>query len=130
MQDTVIGIIAQQNQVSVNQTKAVIKLLEEGSTVPFISRYRKEATQGLDEVAVEHIRLSVLKFKELEKRKATIIETITAAGLLTTELEKKIDQCWDAAELEEQETILDTYRRALGMLPELDEESEDEFEAA
>lgn len=101
MQDTVIGIIAQQNQISVHQTKAVIKLLEEGSTVPFISRYRKEATQGLDEVAVEQIRLSVLKFKELEKRKVTIIETITAAGLLTIELEKKIDQCWDAAELED-----------------------------
>ena len=67
-----IAIIAQQLGIQARQVAATIKLLNEGSTVPFISRYRKELTQALDEVHIENIRLLNLKYTELVKRKLTI----------------------------------------------------------
>jgi uncharacterized protein len=75
--------------------------LNEGSTVPFIARYRKELTNALDEVQIENIRLLNLKFTELVKRKISIIETIKEQGKLTPLLEKSIHDCWDLNLLED-----------------------------
>ena len=65
-----------------------ISLFEDGATIPFISRYRKERTGGLDEVAIAEIRHWADVFAEMEKRKATVLENIQAAGALTDELKK------------------------------------------
>ncbi|MBJ7427595.1 MAG: RNA-binding transcriptional accessory protein [Bacteroidia bacterium] len=96
-----IAIIAQQLGIQARQVAATIKLLNEGSTVPFISRYRKELTQALDEVHIENIRLLNLKYTELVKRKLTIIDTIKEQGKLTPALEKSIVDCWDTNLLED-----------------------------
>ena len=77
------------------------KLFEEGATIPFISRYRKERTGGLDEVAVAEIRHWNDVFVEMEKRKATIIETIGQAGALTDDLRSQIENCVESRELED-----------------------------
>ena len=76
-------------------------LFEEGATIPFISRYRKERTGGLDEVAVAEVRHWNDVFVEMEKRKATILETIEQAGALTDELRRKIENCVESRELED-----------------------------
>lgn len=78
-----------------------IRLLGEGATVPFISRYRKEATGGLDEVAVGKIKELLEKYTELEKRKETILHTIQEQDKLTDELRDKITECYDPTELED-----------------------------
>lgn len=83
---------------SVDNTLA---LLEEGCTIPFISRYRKERTGGLDEVQITRINELNERLKETVKRKETIIKTIEGQGKLTPELKKRIDECWDADELED-----------------------------
>ena len=86
------------------QEKAVantLALLEEGCTIPFISRYRKERTGGLDEVQIAAISDRFDKLQEIQKRKETVIKTITDLGKLTPELQKRIDDCWDATELED-----------------------------
>ena len=77
------------------------KLFEEGATIPFISRYRKERTGGLDEVAVAEIRHWTQVFEDMEKRKATILETIEGLGKLTPELKSSVEDCVDARELED-----------------------------
>lgn len=78
-----------------------IALLEEGCTIPFISRYRKERTGGLDEVQIAAISDTVEKLKEVDKRKETVIRTITELGKMTPELKKRIEDCWNATELED-----------------------------
>lgn len=78
-----------------------LQLLDEGCTIPFISRYRKERTGGLDEVQITSISELNDKLKEIEKRKETIIKAITEQGKLTPELAKRIDTCYDTAELED-----------------------------
>ena len=78
-----------------------IKLLTEGATIPFISRYRKEATGGLDEVQITTINTAYKKLQELTKRKETILSTIEEQGKLTNELRSRIVQCMDATELED-----------------------------
>ena len=86
------------------QEKAVantLSLLEEGCTIPFISRYRKERTGGLDEVQIAAISDRLDKLKEIEKRKETVIKTITDLEKMTPELQQRIDACWDATELED-----------------------------
>jgi uncharacterized protein len=75
--------------------------LEEGATVPFISRYRKEMTGSLDEVAIGNIKEAKEQFDELDKRKVTILKTIGEQDLLTPELQSKIEQCYDLNELED-----------------------------
>ena len=77
------------------------RLFEEGATIPFISRYRKERTGGLDEVAVAEIRHWTQVFEDMEKRKATILETIEGLGKLTPELKSSVEDCVDARELED-----------------------------
>ena len=86
------------------QEKAVantLALLDEGCTIPFISRYRKERTGGLDEVQIAGISDRYDKLNEIQKRKETVIKTINDLGKMTPELEKRIDTCWDATELED-----------------------------
>jgi uncharacterized protein len=78
-----------------------LKLLEEGCTIPFISRYRKERTGGLDEVQIATISDRFEKLKEMAKRKETIVKTITEQEKMTPELQKRIDDCWDATTLED-----------------------------
>ena len=83
------------------QVFAPLNLLEGGATIPFISRYRKEVTGGLDEVQIEAIQSQYEKLQETAKRKETILKTINAQGKLTQELQKRIEQTWDATELED-----------------------------
>ena len=83
------------------QVENCINLFSEGATIPFISRYRKERTGGLDEVAVAEIKHWNDVFAEMDKRKETILETISQAGALTADLRKKIEDCVEARELED-----------------------------
>lgn len=83
------------------QIERTINLLEEGATIPFISRYRKEVTGGLDEVQIAAIKEQHDKLKELIKRKETILKSIEEQEKLTPELKKRIDDCWVSSELED-----------------------------
>jgi uncharacterized protein len=78
-----------------------LKLLDEGCTIPFISRYRKERTGGLDEVQITAISDRCERLKEIAKRKETIVKTITEQQKMTPELEKRIDNCWELTTLED-----------------------------
>jgi uncharacterized protein len=78
-----------------------LTLLEDGCTIPFISRYRKERTGGLNEVQIAQIAEMNDKLKELAKRKDTIIKTITEQGKMTDELQNRINNCWESTELED-----------------------------
>jgi len=78
-----------------------LALLEEGCTIPFISRYRKERTGGLDEVQIAAISDRFDKLQEIQKRKDTIIKTITDLEKMTPELKNRIDDCWETSELED-----------------------------
>ena len=102
MQDkSLYSIISDHLGISLKQVSATIKLIDEGATVPFISRYRKEATMGLDEVEIENIKNTTSKFRELEKRKLSILDTIKEQGKLTPALEQQINDCWDSNALED-----------------------------
>lgn len=96
-----VTTIARRLEVREWQVENCVKLFEEGATIPFISRYRKERTGGLDEVAVAEIRHWNDVFADMEKRKATILETIAEAGALTDELRGRIENTVDARELED-----------------------------
>lgn len=87
--------------IAVHQVDNTLSLLTGGATIPFISRYRKEATGGLDEVQIGEIKDRNDKLCELAKRKETILSTIEEQGKLTGELRKRIEQSWDATELED-----------------------------
>lgn len=97
----IYSLIANVLGITHKQVTSTVQLLDEGSTVPFISRYRKEMTHGLDEVQIEKVKLTTEKYRELEQRKKYIVDTITEQGKLTPELERKIDNCWDSLELED-----------------------------
>ena len=101
MKKIYIKFIADRLEVKEWQVENCAALFDEGATIPFISRYRKERTGGLDEVAVAEIRHWVDVFVEMEKRKQTIIDTISEAGALTDELRGKIEASVDARELED-----------------------------
>ena len=94
-------LIAQQLNLQERAVDNTLSLLDEGCTIPFISRYRKERTGGLDEVQIAAISTQYERFKEIQKRKETVVKTITDLGKLTPELEKRIADCWDATELED-----------------------------
>ena len=93
--------IAAELNLSLKQVNSIFDLNTEGATIPFISRYRKEATGNLDEVAVGNVIEKINYFNELEKRKQTILKTIEDAGKLTPELKQRIDDCVNATELED-----------------------------
>ena len=94
-------MIASATQLRSQQVVNVLKLLGEGATIPFISRYRKEATSGLDEVQIEDIKTQWDKLNEIAKRKETILKTITEQEKLTPQLEQRINDSWDLTELED-----------------------------
>ena len=96
-----IEIISNELNTSFKQVANTVKLLNEGSTIPFISRYRKEQTGSLDEVAITNIRDRLNKLVELHKRKETVLTTIDEQGKLTSELRKRIEECYDPVELED-----------------------------
>lgn len=98
---TPIQLIALRLNLREKQVEQTIALLDEGATIPFISRYRKEATGGLDEVAVAAVAEQHRQLDELEHRKAFVLETIEAQGALTDELRARITACWDATEIED-----------------------------
>ena len=87
--------------ISEKQISSTLHLLGEGATIPFISRYRKEATGGLDEVQIEQIKEQHDKLCDIAKRKETILGTITEQGKLTAELKKRINDTWNPTELED-----------------------------
>ena len=94
-------MIATALNIAVHQVENTLSLLNGGATIPFISRYRKEATGGLDEVQIGEIKERSDKLNEMAKRKETILKTIEEQGKLTSDLKKRIDTCWDATELED-----------------------------
>ena len=87
--------------IAVKQISSTLSLLNDGATIPFISRYRKESTGGLDEVQIGNIKELYDKLCELKKRKETILSTIKEQGKLTPELAKRIEVSWDGTELED-----------------------------
>lgn len=94
-------LIAQKLGIQLRQVEATLRLLADGATVPFIARYRKEATGSLDEVQIEEIRNQHDRLNELAQRKQTILRTIEEQGRLTDELRQSIGSCWDSTQLED-----------------------------
>lgn len=94
-------IIANQLNVNQRQVEKTIELLESGATVPFIARYRKEATGGLNEVQIAAIRDMLVKLKELDKRRETVLSSIEEQGKLTPELRKQIEEAMSLTDLED-----------------------------
>ena len=95
------GLIASHLGLAVKQVAATVALLNENATIPFIARYRKEKTGSLDEVQIAAIAEEYHHYLEIEDRKATILKTIEEQNKLTNELRIRIEQCWDATELED-----------------------------
>ena len=96
-----IAYLSSKMQLKNWQVEHCVQLLEEGSTVPFISRYRKEATGNLNEVEIAEIKHFQLLFEELEKRKAAVLKSIKEQQKLTPELEKEIEECVQMQQLED-----------------------------
>jgi len=101
MNTTLIHLIANALQLRSNQVQKAVDLLDDGATIPFIARYRKEVTGSLDEVALSDISSQLKKLRELEKRKATILAAIEEQGKLTPSLKKRIEETWDATVIED-----------------------------
>lgn len=95
------GLISSKLNIAVKQVAATVALLNENATIPFIARYRKEKTGSLDEVQIAAIAEEYHRCLEIDDRKATILKTIEEQGKLTDELRARIEQCWDATELED-----------------------------
>src|ERR1700734_3696929 len=108
--------IARTLQVPLKSLVATIQLLDEGSTVPFIARYRKEATGNLDEVQIRAIEMKLLYFRELVSRKETILASILEQGKLTGELKARIEQTLDKSELEDLYLPYKPKRRTKAMI--------------
>ncbi len=97
----ILAFIKQQLSISERPAEAVLKLLDEGATVPFIARYRKERTGGMDEVQITAIRDTAKKYRELEQRRQTILQAIEEQGKLTDDLRESILHTFDSATLED-----------------------------
>ncbi len=95
------SVISRRLELSEKQVQAVIGLLREGATIPFIARYRKERTGSLDEVRIAQIADEYAKLEELEARKQTVLSTIQEQGALTDALRERIEACEDSVELED-----------------------------
>lgn len=94
-------LISKTLNIPAGQVERTVGLLGEGATIPFISRYRKEVTGGLDEVQIGNIKDQLDKLTELKKRKDTILSSIEEQGKLTPELKKRIEDSWDSTEIED-----------------------------
>jgi len=101
MADKLSTLISQELNIPINQVAGTVNLLDDGATIPFISRYRKEATGNLDDFAIQSIDQRLRYYRDLEKRRATILKTIEAQDKLTPELADRITNCWDANTLED-----------------------------
>ena len=99
--NSISAIIARENGIPEKSVAATIKLLQEGATIPFISRYRKEITGSLDETAIFAIDTRAQELAELSDRKSYILDTIESQGNLSAELEEKIINCFDPNLLED-----------------------------
>lgn len=95
------GLLARQFSLSTKQVGATLKLLESGATVPFISRYRKEATGSLDEVQIADIERQLKRYKDVDARRQSILESIQEQNHLTPELQQRIMDSWSLTELED-----------------------------
>ena len=94
-------LISSELHLSDHAVENTLKLLDEGCTIPFISRYRKERTGGLDEVQITAISDRKERLQEIAKRKETIVKTITELGKMTPDLQHRIDDCWELTTLED-----------------------------
>jgi uncharacterized protein len=94
-------LISSELHLQEHAVENTLKLLDEGCTIPFISRYRKERTGGLDEVQITSISNRLSQLQEIAKRKETIVKTITEQQKMTPDLQKRIDSCWDSTVLED-----------------------------
>lgn len=94
-------LIAESTHISEKSVNATITLLDEGCTIPFIARYRKERTGNLNEIQITQISEQYERLKEVQKRKETILKSIREQEKLTPELQKRIEDCWDSTELED-----------------------------
>ena len=103
--------VADELKLPVTSVRAVAKLLVEGSSVPFIARYRKEQTGGLDEVQIRDIEEKHAYYRELHDRKTSILAEIDGQGKLTPELRAKIEGCWVKAALEDRYVPFKPKRR-------------------
>lgn len=101
MADKISQLISQELNIPLHQVAGTVGLLNDDNSIPFISRYRKEVTGGLDEIAVQSVETRLNYYNELEKRKSTIIKSIEAQEKLTEELSVRILNCWDANTLED-----------------------------
>ncbi|MCI6903174.1 MAG: RNA-binding transcriptional accessory protein [Bacteroidales bacterium] len=101
MADKISQLISQELNIPLHQVAGTVGLLNDDNSIPFISRYRKEVTGGLDEIAAQSVETRLNYYNELEKRKATIIKSIEAQEKLTEELSVRILNCWDANTLED-----------------------------
>src|SRR4051794_24616727 len=101
METQYINRISATLSLSVNQIKNVARLHSEGATIPFISRYRKEATGNMDEVQINNVIEQIEYFDDLKKRKETVLKTIENLGKLDDGLRKRIEDCFDAITLED-----------------------------
>ena len=99
--EELIKQLTQSTSYSFHQVQNVVRLIDEGATIPFMSRYRKEATGGMDEVQLADLREQYDKLCELIKRKATVLKSIEEQEKLTPELRQRIEECWNANELED-----------------------------
>ncbi|MBR1804191.1 MAG: RNA-binding transcriptional accessory protein, partial [Muribaculaceae bacterium] len=98
---SISDLISKELNFPFNQVAGTVHLLDDGATIPFISRYRKEATGGLNEEDIQSIEQRLRYYHELEQRRATILKTIEAQEQLTPELAARINACWNATELED-----------------------------
>ena len=101
MSKTHISLITNRLNFPINKVKNTVALLQDGATVPFIARYRKEATGSLDEVAIMDIKKMLAELEALDKRKETILKSIEEQDKLTPELRQQIEACFDLTELED-----------------------------
>ena len=101
MDENIISAVSSALSITSGAVKATLALLEDGATIPFIARYRKEATGSLDEVAIENISRKAEEFKALYKRKEYVLEVIGATGGLTDELKQRIASTMEASDLED-----------------------------
>ncbi|MBR5385712.1 MAG: RNA-binding transcriptional accessory protein [Bacteroidales bacterium] len=102
MEQTIFAhLIAERLGLREKQVEGTLTLLDDGATIPFIARYRKERTGALDEVQIAAISEQNDRLKDIQKRKETVVKTITELDKMTPELERRIADCWDATELED-----------------------------
>ncbi len=116
MSTTIAQIIANELAVQPQQILAAMTLLDEGNTIPFIARYRKEATGGLDDTQLRHFETRLIYLKELAARRETILSSIGEQGKLTPELEQQINACQSKTELEDLYLPFKPKRRTKGQI--------------